>query len=534
MANVYKLDSSNNYSNPHDETYIYDNTTLEQSTTVNNGVVLLQPFFSSKGEDNTVVTLTSDTNAISNFGYPNVNLYGQAYYQAINWLKSGGIVKAVRLSASDATKSNIILMAKIVTKKVWKTDATGAGVYVHVDGTEDTIAGTDGTKVYVDTAEVEFILDSFVNIPKEKNNVKALLKTKMTSVTTTDANGNDMTTLEVPVFCIACNGKGAYGNDYRFRITPEPNRDKSTTYRNYTMDLSYYDETLGLNVITNGSLTSSLYTEAKNVARQSQYLEDLFNKQGYPLTLYSLDTAFDVMSNALLPIIQNQYASTTAKDIDVLYLLDSTQTLYDNVSVTGIDLSLASGFALVNGDDGNFKTSDPNREDNMNDMLINFFEGKVVTEVLDRRELKFAHLMDANFPLEVKVKMNELRDRRRDFVLWLDAGMLYNIGSLKSYLKDELSVAIERNFSIIVNTQNFDVYDVYCGRNIAVTANYLVARLLPNHILNKGSHVPFAGLTIPLDNYIIPNSLRPVLSSNEDKSEIYDLRGNYKIGRAHV
>ena len=81
--------------------------------------------------------------------------------------------------------------------------------------------------------------------------------------------------------------------------------------------------------------------------------------------------------------------------------------------------------------------------------------------------------------------------------------------------------------AIVIETQNFDTYDKYTGKNITVTSTYLWSCLFIKHIMTTGAHVPFAGVDIPLNAYIIEGSLRPVIAEPADKTAIYNLRGNY-------
>lgn len=503
-----------NYSHPHETYVLNDNTKLTTTSSINAEPFLFQPFFSSDGEDGKILEFTDKSKVLSTYGEPNMSLYGQSYYQVLNWLTAGGSVKGIRLTAKNATYANMLLMLDVKITETQKVNASNEPLYKDPAGAETTIS-SGNTPIMIKKATVKHRYESFTNITNNAVDIKTLMRTKYTK----DEDG----TIHYPLFCTVCNGKGTYGNKYRTRLVPATQKDKSTTYRNYTFEL--YKNDNGLVLDKGAPINIAAYPFAKNVARQSVYFEDVINMNGFPVKVYGLD---DMIEAAMADIAQvvSQDTEVEAKDIDIFTFYNRNGNIYNNVTIQqgSVDLTALQGHGLSAGDDGDFANTNPNRWDAMYERLADLFKGNVDPTILDKKEQRFKVTLDANYPLEVKKLMVSWRNTRDTEPLVLDSSLMYSVANLKSYLKEDLMVD---NFGIFINTQNFDTYDEYSGKNITVTSNYLWALLLPAHFNNRGSQIPFAGVDIPLDRYIIDGSLRPVISDDQDKSDIYDLRGNY-------
>lgn len=521
------------YSHPHDTITVNDNSGyVEVAEQLNNSdPVLFQAFFSGQGEDNKIFTCSDYDKLVAEYGYPDINLYGQSYYQAAQWLKGGGIVKGIRVTANNAVKANtvVLLNIKTVDSDVQKTDTLGNLVYyvsaedkTEIVATDETYNADTAVPVMLKKAVVSFETKSFtddLNLTSI-NDVKAQIKSLL-------EENEEEGTYKIPLFLVVSKGRGAYGNSFRIRLTNNLTRDKETNYRNYNFELLINS---GSGLIKNFNTVVSSYTSAKNLANRSMYIEDVINSSDVGIKLYGMDDAWSKVTSILLPLIQQetQFADITATDVDFLGFKSLKAVPYKYVELSEdsvIDLTAVEGIGLVSGSDGNFAETNGDRFDEMYSRLEELFEGKIDPSILDINEHMFKVALDANYPIEVKKKMVTWRKNRDDFNLVLDACDTNTIALLKDYLENKLSIG--NDYGVLVNTQSFDTYDSYTGRNITVTTNWLYATLLANHIKTSGTHVPFAGIDIPLNSYIIEGSLKPVFSNDQDKNDIYELRGNY-------
>lgn len=130
------------------------------------GTILYQPFISDKGPDNQLTLETSLNDVISKFGKPNFKRHGQPYYNLIEWLKSGGRVRAHRITPSDATYSNLILDVQTASAYVPMYERNSDGSYntdtnnERVQWTTTTHAPTDYT--FTAPSKPSFVAGSFL------------------------------------------------------------------------------------------------------------------------------------------------------------------------------------------------------------------------------------------------------------------------------------------------------------------------------------------------------------------------------------
>lgn len=104
------------------------------------GTILYQPFIADKGEDNVLSRETDLATVISKYGKPNFKRHGQAYYNLLEWVKSGGRVYAHRIMPDDACYSHLILNVR--------TAAAYVPMYERVSSTDKTY-DTDANNVRV-------------------------------------------------------------------------------------------------------------------------------------------------------------------------------------------------------------------------------------------------------------------------------------------------------------------------------------------------------------------------------------------------
>lgn len=103
------------YSYPHQKTYINDNTIRETSVGDQEyELKCMNVFVSSRGIDNQFIEKKSYTSYLSEYGTPNMELYGQPGYMPYIALKSGYTsCQCMRVMPDDAIFANAILIARV-------------------------------------------------------------------------------------------------------------------------------------------------------------------------------------------------------------------------------------------------------------------------------------------------------------------------------------------------------------------------------------------------------------------------------------
>lgn len=503
------------YRHPHDETTIIDNTELQQEVLSNTGAALFMPFISDKGIDGEVTTLTDLSKCLRDFGEPNFRKHGQSYLQVTNWLANKGIVRGIRLTADNASYSNLVVLAEIDIHTVQKNDPSGQPLYQTPEGLETTEA-SGNTPVTMNKAVIKIIGQSIEGLTT-KDRLSVLDKMKSLGST----SGTKTT---VPLFTCVSKGKGTYGDMYRLRMAPDLMSDKQTAYRNYTVEL--FENVGGLKRIED-PLSASLYPSAMDGYKRSQFIDDIIKTNLYPILLYSNEQSFDIITELLKPIINaDKDTSFNTLSIDYLFGLNKAGVQYANVEIdpTGINLSALEGVQLASGSDGDFAMTNPDRDTAIYNKFKSCYNGEVDKAVFNTKKFPAAVMLDANFPIEVKKAMQACRTKRNDCVLILDAGIQLTLLAAKSWRKQEMPVD---DYSTAVYFQHFSTKDQYTGKEIQVTVPYLLSMMLPKHFSDVGDHKPMAGVNYPITDVILQNSLKPAIMEDEDKSEFYDMRLNY-------
>lgn len=502
---------------PRDTYKIIDNT-FKKSTasSVNTGLVYLQPFISSKGEDGVLRDFDNYEDFIAEFGTPRFSAHGQAYYQAAALLQSrNAIVKGMRLTATNAVYANIMVCLEIKKGSTQKTDAKGNLVYLDSNG-EETLDASSGIMATVATATVGLTLKKL----KPSGNRISVKQQILAAFTSDESTG----TYCVPLFLLKAKGKGGYGNGYKFRLISTPKSDKFTNFRNYGLSLTYTESGVTTTVFNNRPITLCDNAINKNNGL-SLNIEDVLNNKELPIEAIVHENMFNFAINILDDVLQRTLGESYDRQaVDLINFLDANGDLYEGITIdpTSVDLSLSTGIAFKNGSDGDFDETNTNRENAINKRLIEFYSGQIDNTILYSTEHQWRIALDANYPQEVKESMVKLVNERKDFVAILDLTILTKEAEVGSLVNSIMSYD---NKLIYINTQNYSTFDPYTGKNIQVTANYLWAKLFPLHVANFGYHVPFAGVNAPLDAYINEGSLQPLIT---DKSFCYDdLRSNY-------
>lgn len=516
----------NKYEHPHDELNVKDNTFVTETTIQNDGPILFQPIVSTKGEDSVIKTWYNLDSYIAEYGDPNLDITGQGAYNAKLWLESGGVVKAIRLTAKNARRANSVVMLKLKIVEQQATTEEGEPLYIDsVTGAETVISTGNAPSMY-QVAKVKLVSGALDNIPINNKDAESMLCGLYQK--------NDATKeYTIPLFAFISKGKGTYGDQFRYRLTVNSTRDKYTDFRNYHVQI-FKNESGGLKEVENSPVSISLDPNA-TYNKKTQYGPDIINGLDFPIKMITVPKYFTEASQLLLPILKQGDPDLVLDNIDLLLFCDEKLNSYKFVEFDpeSINISALEGFGLKKGSDGDFALDNiESREKAINERYLDLFEGLIDSSILDKKQHKIDLAIDSNLSLEVKNSMRLWSLRRgdgkkqADVPIIFDAGICYTKANVLEFLSEDTEYNCS-DFTVV--TQNFDTRDPITGKIIKVTAAYLYAALLCKHIINPlmGNHIPFAGIDIKLDDYIIEGSLAPIYSTDDDKNEIYKARGNY-------
>lgn len=507
-------------------TSIIDNSIVEEQVTVPIDFVLFQPYFSEEGEDNHVISWSKTTDFTNKNGKPDIAKHGQQIYNALQWLKGGGKVLGLRLTASDAKPSFGVL--NIRTKPVSLT----------ITDTEDSASdpGTitvDGLKISPTFTKVPDSLLTEGTLALSDSLLMKQISNAMASseeVPSTDGWTNHFLT----VFKMA--GKGKYGNNYGVYLQLDQTREEDLEdSRRYFYSIFKKDSTGNTTQQVSQRSLSFNPSAVDTTGTVSEFIDTVVKSDDYVkeftgLKVYTNETVYEELIN-LFGKYTGAVASTAkpsvniseeqdANFIDFLTLVDRTGKAYkrfvpaDETDISEFessgdtaDVDFSQNAYLMGGSDGNidianyeygpsktFKTK-AEAEDAIktikDGLMQDAYAGKIDANILSPYKYQISAVIDANNSPDCKAEMIYLCRDRKDIVAYLDCGFSASCSAAINYKKTQLAGFTDWNASVW--PQSGTAYDGYNLKNINVTMCYEVAYKLPYLRVNYGPNRLMAG-----------------------------------------
>lgn len=440
--------------------------------------------------------------------YIDYEKYGQAAIQCANIINNGGELLLKRVVAEDATLANIVVVAKVTSSRVQKTDADGNPLYVDpVSGKETTSAGDNNEKVMINVASIKYEL---VTVTGKKR-----LDEVVEEATRSFVQDDETQTFTYPIMVIVDNGRGE--STKRFNIIPQYQISKTQNFMLYKFKY-LGSEDLDAESVYFSVVPGVMYLN-KSMAIEMACTEMLQCKA----------KSIEKSINAFY----NKVAEITGFDIDELHKYDllfgkdnkgnAVQGIsYDD---NGIDLSAEIGFGLESGSNGAFGDT-PILTDEYEKALKDVFDGTFDEDIYNLDLYKIDACVDANYPYEVKKAIYELAKFRKDFFFFGDLGLeveTFSDAQNKMY-------EMPRDKFTGWYGQSYQILNPFTKRNIDVTITYSIARMVIPHLVNR-THTPYCGI---LFNWTIPEAIEGTINFTpkitpavNQKTLADDLRLNY-------
>lgn len=521
------------FQHPHVETYINDYTKYddEVSTPLDTNSKFIAVFRSPMGPDNVIIKKDDLSDFKKTYGKSDYNKYGQPLMMPIAMLSSGtATVYCMRIMPDDAYAANSILYA------LYKTD-------------EETGKMTIKYRVaYI--PKDQFTSSSSYKTAKA---FKKSLKQRATAFYTQTPDADGFKSMPIAVFRM--QGRGTYGNDYRWRITRNTEYENDYEIKMYSFEA--LSTTNGLQTVATyvGSLVASPKYKATTLINDimddqdtgatvmdvqvfDEYVEELYNE--YKTFVESLDpTKRDDIpdKDGFDPFFGIKVKSEqTNSNLEIISEADET----DDISVDRVQ-----GSSFYGGDDGAFASDAKYTVTNMvdgnpvettyegkqavfmaeNDVYIAAFSGELDRSILSTRRVPCVALLDANYSFEVKQALADLANTRESGMCYLDCGVDTTLAQVDNII-DEYSIFNTRNIS--KNFQHYTVKDYETQKRCDVTVTFFMAQKLAQHYENNGTYVPFVKSNAELSGHV-KNSLEPCVDDIDDdiKEKLYLNRINY-------
>lgn len=470
------------------------------------------------------------------------NKHGQPLLQAAMQINNGAKLYCKRIVAKDATYANIGVIATI-------TPATKGGVQLTNESGEALYYEKDtatGENLSTTTTNATTTLDNTSIV----NNDPVLSEATAATVTYEPFSVENATSKEdvydafnaeynaatnkYPLFIFVENGRGV--STKAWSITPNYELSKNNKYMVYTLTLSVGDNSSSFTFTFN----PDFILDGKSFCLQQRVLDNTSQ-----IVCKEYDAYINEFMTALATAISTDDAPVTVADIknqDILFgftrknLPLSTNLVYNTEAIS---LDSAYGNKLINGSTGSFgdyplnaTSKDPSKDTYVAAMLRAFDED-LYPEIYDNENNKFIAVFDANYPVEVKRKIEELAIFREDFLFFRDFGTTGHttFSEIKETFEGtEERPGVARSKFVKPYPLYGDIMDPYTQKQITVTLTYLMAMKFISHA-NNGINNPFCGIrygvTFPEVIYGTVNFVPAVTPKYDQKTQMIDLRINY-------
>ena len=323
------------------------------------------------------------------------------------------------------------------------------------------------------------------------------------------------------------------------RICITPNYQLSKTQTNYFMyDINVVESNHTFDAI-HFVLDPTITSNDTNISLQYQV-----NNYSTQIRAYQYNDEISAFMDLMIAATGMDEAEAIGQD-----LLFGTNKKSQNISgitvdtTAGVDLSIATGQLLQNGDNGFFGDA-PFGHEQYGPLVAKAFAGYVVdentgeasiltqsdevydTRIYDVDRYKIDMVFDANYPTIVKRAIEQLVSFREDFMYMRDLGTECNTIELIELADFD---NLKSKFCASYCTY-YDIIDPYSRKQITVTMMYSMARIMVQN-LNNGRNLPIAGIK---HNYIITDAIRNTVGFTpaicpglNQKEDLYDLRINY-------
>lgn len=546
------------YSYPHEEVYINDNSTQSLDDNTNSAVIYpyICVFASGKGIDNKLVNIKSLATYRSMFGATNFKKYGQPQLMPEAILSQPNTtVWAMRVMPDDALYSNAILSLwykEDKEKKAFRIKFTVK--YMGLD--YDNELGEEGMKAALADR------DSIIELANRTDGAAVGGKYQ-------DSEGYT----QVPLAVFTAIGRGAYGQNLRWRIVSNTDYEKEYGVKTFTFEAidvengATISATQIATIVSSTKLANTVFindiiddTDVENLSMHIHFFEENVE------TLYDAYKAFclemvteDPSLNITIPdidefdpffgkAVKKQSVRVTPAEPFIKFTEKLTDDVnkdaegYDAANFTETDIITVddvAGNTLMNGSDGAFgETDETKRQKAIDEMYIKAFSGDIDKLILAPRRVKSTSLFDANYSMDVKIALARLALYRATCIVYLDTGIRESLGvtDIKSMetnfaplddLVDDFENFSE-NWIVSVNAHDYIIKEASTGKRVNVTITYWLASTDATFIQNNSSYAPHTNSDAVLSGHI-KNSLKPAIEENEGdlKEALYDARINY-------
>ncbi len=493
---------------PHNMVVVNDNTEFKQvlPEESDDSIKMLFVFSSPKGRENQLVTIENGLKGfVEEFGQGPFTLYGQPYLNAYQAFSTGSIVgHCLRVMPQNASYAYAVISA------FYKVDDAGEMTIRLRKKTGETLTDLDDLDVaYTPSGE-----------------------------TIDDTDNPDNGFKEVKLATVAYLGKGTAGRKIQIGVSTNVGSDKENPYKNYIV--SVYENAASVVLKEQFAVC---FNEDALIDDTSLFADGVIgdpdtgsNKIKWVTNLAGFQELFDAYKD------QNPDTVLTFETFDPLLGINKltrqgiANLKIDTTSEGTIALNAINGIPLEGGDDGDLAdTADPAvRQAALDNLYEKAFAGELDPMIKSKNRFPVNLILDANYPVDAKLQLAALVEKRLDCGCVLDCGLgIKTKNSPITYVKNNLDMyARHRNEQIDAICGK--LRDPYSKKIVTCTNTVLLASAYPLHWAEYGGkHVALAGNNFGVIDGFIKDTIYPIFDEDLDDT-IMDEMALERINYARI
>lgn len=425
------------------------------------------------------------------------------------------------------TPSDESVNYKIASKIVFAGEAVPASYMAKARIAANRAVATAAEPVITEPGTLE-VYYTFEKPDPAPTDIKDNIDSFITVDPTPDADGFTA----VKLFDVACRGRGVWGNNIRIRLANYSRGDRLSNYKNYTLEV-YEIENATMN--KREEFTVSFHRNAVDVNGNTLFADfivgDPYNSSNY-VNLVVNENGFAELYAAYNKLYPDTTLTVETFDPILGFVKGSSSRMIEGLTIDttrsgAISINGASGVSLKGGSDGAFGENVADREKAINEALLKAYTGEIDRNIRSKKLYPTDLILDAGFPLEIKLAIADLAKSRNDCVAILDAGTAFTtIEALREELADMEVYVNDR--SQAVDAYYGKIKDPVTSQLIKVTSTYALAMAYPEHFAAQGGkHVALAGSSYAVVDAFIAGSAYPVFDTELDGQILDELTENH-------
>jgi hypothetical protein len=460
-----------------------------------------------KGEDNKLKFIGSRAELVSEFGQPNINLYGknfgQGLYCAYNYLGESGSLYFMRCLSDNATFANIKITAEV---KGGDSTSDIEVVYVDTINTKTEIKSNLEAAGNVKPICILYPIGrgeyyNGISVKFTEHSNPTLFDVYVMDIYEKQSDGDEVIveSFEISFNPLALDNAGdsiwieyilaTYSSLLRAEmVKSEPDEDEEYSPGYYDV-VQVYDRNIGVVSVDESDPTASISDTKQDFSQwetnpetgSANYMIIAIDGRGNKIKGWLGEASADKTE---INIFSGKDLSTASRgwDGNLTYFNDDYGVSYyikKNYANIAQAFSATDPVPLKRGSDGSLKNPDGSLDiTEAVQLLSQGYAGTIDDSVLDTENTYFTMVFDCGYPTDVKTQISTMVQTRRDCVAILDNS---DNSSFTNSINKRLNDHTFNNYFCALYEEYNKVYDQFTGGDVWFSPIYHMSYILPRN-----------------------------------------------------